>query len=159
MTITMSILFAAVSYFAWLLIHEFSHLLMAKKLIGVNKWKMKLYPHRAEDSSLRFGAVWYWMNRQPSSKEHAAILLAPRIPNVLASILFIFGAVLSGYLATIWFIFWGAGIIDLVYGSIGISKLSDLKRASEAVNKNHWHLRLAGLGIALTSIVAHFLLL
>lgn len=158
MTIILGVILAIASYFAWTAIHEFSHLFMAKKLVGVNKWKMKLYPHRAEDGSLRWGAVWYWMDRQPTDKEQAAISLAPRAPDLLAAGLFAAGGLLSGPLAILWFVFWGAGVVDLVNGSIGKSELSDLKRAAKALKKNPWWIRLAGFGTAVASIAVHFLI-
>lgn len=152
------LLLAVASYFAWAAIHEFSHLFVAKKFVNVVKWKMKLYPHKAEDGSWRFAAVWYWMDRNFTPKEQFAVSLAPRLPGLVACVLFPLGALFSGPLYLLWSMFWGGGVVDLLYGSIGVSENSDLKKAARASGKSPWLFRAAGFAVGALSTLVHFLI-
>ena len=154
MTVLFAILLSLASYFAWTYIHEMAHLLMAKKLVGVTKYEMKLYPHRY-NGELRWGSVKYWMKRQSTDDEDYFISIAPRLPNMLACALFPLAAFMNGWFALVWMIFWGAGIVDLMYGSIGWSEYSDLIQAAVSKKINPWRLRLLGFGAAALSIATY----
>lgn len=134
-----------VSFFAWTTIHEVSHLLAAKKLVGVVKYKIKPYPHIHPQAGFRWAGVEYWPEREVTSTESGLISLAPRLPNLLAAALcplapFV-GSLFGLFPAVAWLLFWGAGVVDLLNGSIGYSKHSDLQNAAETLNINPWVLR------------------
>jgi tRNA(Ile)-lysidine synthetase-like protein len=110
----------------WAAIHEYSHLRKAKQLVGVQWYKMFLYPHS-------YNGVWYWarisyiLNRQPNSWELYDICLAPRTPDLWATLLLPFSAIFGLWPLTILL---AGGAIDMFVGSLGISDASDLKRAA-----------------------------
>ena len=139
------------AYFLWDLIHETSHLLVAHFMVGVRKWSMKLWPHY-DQGALRWGAVEYWPERAVSSKEEVCILLAPRIPNLLSVLAFPFSAALSGQEFIVWGVLWGAGLVDLLVGSLGISPTSDLRLASHYMKCSPWLLRVLGMILIFTSV-------
>jgi hypothetical protein len=129
-----------------------SHILMAKKRVGLEWFKLKLYPHMNE-GSLRWAACEYMPKKQLTSEDIVNISLAPRIPDLLAAWLFIFTPIFSGWLAVAWFIFFGAGIIDLINGSIGLSPNSDLQKAAAATHKTDAKgLRILGFAFATISV-------
>lgn len=151
------------SYFAWTAIHEYSHLLMAKKKVGVPKYEMKLYPHIGPGEGpwwkrIRFGSVKYWLTREPTPSEDYQISIAPRYADLVAVVMFPLTACLSGPFAWVWAIFWGAGLVDLIYGSIGYSPYSDLRKAAESQDINPWVLRGLGFGAAAISLAVYILL-
>lgn len=132
------------SYFAWSYIHEMSHILMAKYLVGLEWYKIKVYPHVDK----RLGFVWastrYMPKRKIESTERALISLTPRLPGIVACALaplFVFLGIFGDIPSLLWLIFWGAGVVDVITGSMGISKTSDLKRAAYELKLSPWLLR------------------
>lgn len=134
------------TFFAWTYIHEKSHVIAANETVGVVSSEMKLYPHFYK-GDFRWASVQYYIKRMPTDKERATISLAPRIPDLIALLLLPFGFLLEGLdvLQVIWFIFFGGGVVDLLWGSLGFSKYSDLRRAADALKMNPWKLRLPGI--------------
>jgi len=126
---------------------------MAKKRVGLEWFKLKLYPHMNE-GSLRWAACEYLPKKQPTPEDVALISLAPRIPDLLACWLFILTPLFSGWFAVAWFIFFGAGIIDLINGSIGFSPNSDLQKAvaTGTTKTDAKGLRILGLAFVVVSI-------
>lgn len=143
-------LLAVASYFAWTAIHEYSHLLMAKRTVGVTKYEMKLYPHKGPGGGIRWGSVRYWMEREATPDEDYQISIAPRYADMLACAMFPLTVCFAGPVAWVWAVFWGAGLVDLINGSLGISEHSDLKKAAKVKGISPWLLR--GLGFAATAI-------
>ena len=150
-------LLCIVTFFLWAAIHELSHLFAAKKLADALLIRMRLYPHMYKDT-LRFASVSWRPRKEYSDKAAAMISLAPRIPDLIAALVFPVGAFFSGYVAVAWFILFGAGLVDLMRGSIGSSVYSDLMKASIKLHINPWTLRYAGFGAALLSTTSYFIL-
>lgn len=134
------------TFFAWAYIHEKAHIVAANETVGVVSSQMKLYPHFYK-GDFRWASVMYYMKRMPTDKEQAIISLAPRIPDLVALFLLPFGFLLSGLdvLQVMWFIFFGGGAVDLLWGSIGYSKYSDLMKAADALKISPWRLRIPGI--------------
>jgi len=151
--IIVGILLAIASYFAWSYIHEMSHILAAKKTVGITKYELKIFPHVDPVAGWRWAACRYWMKRQPTDKEEAQISLAPRIPDSLAVIMFIFTGFMTGWPALLWGVFWGAGLVDLIVGSLGISQHSDLQRGANKLKWNPWALRISGFSGVVVSVL------
>jgi hypothetical protein len=141
-----------IATFSWLVIHEMSHVLMAMHVADVTEWKITPYPNRDEDGNWRFASSWYRFKEMPSAMRLAAISLAPRIPNLLAIAMLPATFFITGVWQILLLIFLEAGVIDLVVGSMGITKNSDLCVASRHMGLWHWELRIAGLSIAAAGI-------
>jgi len=153
--ILVGILLAVASYFGWCYIHEMSHILMAKATVGIYTYVLRIFPHKYPGVGWRWAACQYVFKTQPTSKQRAAISLAPRIPDTIALIMFALTGLFTGWAALIWGICWGAGVIDTITGSLGISEHSDLRVAATRLDKNPWWFRVAGfVGIAASLAVA-----
>lgn len=148
MMITFYIFFAFVTYWAWIMIHELSHILMASKLLNVKEWKIIPYPHIDKGSFFFARAIWKYIGKN-TPKKRAAISLAPRLPNIIAALMLQIAWFLPNPAQLFWIIFWIGGIVDLIYGSIGYSKRSDLQKASKQLKLNPWVLRIIGFTLAL----------
>lgn len=72
--------------------------------------------------------------------------------NLVAAAMFPFSSFFPGQWSMVWLVFWGCGLVDLFVGSLGISPVSDLRRASESLGTNPWVLRIVGMVILLTSL-------
>lgn len=147
-------LFAVVSYFIWTAIHELSHFFMAKKVLdGVKLRSLKLWPHFYE-GSFRFGGVSYTYSDTVSPDDQAMISLAPRIAGGISLLALPLSGVLFpfGWEYLIWTVFWGAGVIDTIYGSIGRTPNSDTQRAARALNISVWGIRIPGFLFSFLSI-------
>jgi len=126
--------------FAWMAIHELSHYLMCRSFVDITDVQFKLYPHfhkRDGKKTFRFAGVrWKYIDKIPTGKQSGLIYLAPRIPDVIAAILLPLGILFMPPVIplTIWLCFFGCGLVDLGYGSAGISEFSDTKRASMALD-------------------------
>jgi len=152
--IAVLVLLTALSYFPWNYIHEMSHVLMAKLRVGVAKYELKLLPYKDPVYGWRFGSCKYWLLEEPTEKDQAFISLAPRIPDALAVIMFALTGLFSGWLAVVWAAFWGAGLIDLGVGSMGISEHSDLRKAAKSAGYTPWLYRIFGWSAIATSVGA-----
>ena len=78
--------------------------------------------------------------------------------NLIAVISFVFFSLFPIPWNYIWLIFWGAGLIDLLVGSLGISPYSDLRRAAESLNINPYILRVIGFALITLSIISGFII-
>jgi len=150
--IIVGILLAIASYFAWAYIHEMAHIIAAKKTIGLEKYELKIFPHTDPVAGFRWAACKYWYKEEPTDKQRAIISLAPRIPDYVAFVAFAFAGLMSGWLALVWAIFWGAGLVDLINGSIGYSPYSDLRKAADSLKCSPWYLRIVGFASVLISV-------
>jgi hypothetical protein len=135
------------SAFLWLFMHELSHISVANIFVDVYNAKIKLYPHFFEHNgkrTLRFASVSYnYYGDYPTGIHGALINLAPRFMNILAALLFPLGLIIiTPWLQMCWFIFWGAGLVDFLWGSIGTSEQSDIMKASKNLKINHMIIRL-----------------
>jgi hypothetical protein len=75
--------------------------------------------------------------------------IAPRFADLLAVAALPFAWLLHGWCFWIWSIFWGAGLVDLITGSIGWSDRSDLRRVADGFGP--WVLRVAGFSLVVAS--------
>ena len=145
-----------ISFFTWLIIHEMSHILMAKALLDVTEWKITPYPHsKGEGENKRWvfaSASWKYQGEY-TPKQRAAVALAPRIPNLLAVAMAPFGLLFTPTWGFVWAVFWTVGIIGLIVGLIGKSEFSDLNKAAVNLDISPWVLRIPGFGLALASLL------
>jgi len=148
------VLLSAAAFFLWTLIHELSHYIMAKMLVDANLIEIKPYPHVHPKYGFYFGAIWFDFKTKPTNNQYAAIMFAPRLLNLLAVVALPFAFTFTNYwYFTIWTILWGAGVIDLINGSIGRLETSDLKRGAEYLKESPWIFRVMGFVIAITTIM------
>ncbi len=145
------------TWLAWNVIHEMSHVLMAKALVGLKSWKIFPYPHKVGDNFVWARSTWRSLEA-PTRHQKAAIHLAPRIANIVFMVLMAAVCLSHSPLAVFWLIFCGGAIIDLFTGSLGISKYSDLKIDARQLNISPWWLRVAGM-VACTQGVFLFVML
>jgi len=131
-------LFAVLCFFAWTIIHELSHVAAAKLGPGVEWWKIKPYPHKNEYLGFVWASCRYRFSNTPTAKQEGWINFAPRLPDFLAAVLFPLGALMPWPFALFWCIFFGAGLIDMFTGSLGISKKSDLQRMITNMRESGW---------------------
>lgn len=151
--------FSLIAWPIWTLIHEFSHLAAAKLIRPILSWKLYPIPGMYEGNWYWARITWVYQLPEMSGWEVFFTSIAPRMPGIVAGILFMFLSLLSGPFQILWIIFWGFGLIDFIWGSIGRSPASDLQKASEAVGWNPWILRIIGIVFVLTCLLVGFLLL
>lgn len=63
------------------LVHEYAHVLMAKLLVGVSHYSIKVYPHRHEIYGLVGGIASLHYQREATPTESAWVAFAPRLHN------------------------------------------------------------------------------
>ena len=131
-------------FFLWVVVHEVSHWALAKLLIGIESVRFKFYPNRGSSGKLRAASVRFKLSRPARPWERAVYSLAPRGPDLIACVALPFGWILGSPWAVIWSLAWGAGLVDLWTGSVGIGERSDLRHAADAVGWNYWSLRVPG---------------
>lgn len=142
------------AWFLWTVLHELSHVAMARifrKLVSV---KFILFPHKDEEGNFYFARVQFWYEGEPLKPvEEAMVNLAPRIMNIAAAIAlpFISCFGLAGML--VWGVIWGAGLVDFFVGSLGMSPVSDLQVAAAKLGVNHNVIRVIGFFIILVSLM------
>lgn len=140
------------AWFLWTAGHELSHVLMAKAFRKISDVRYRLYPHFTASGTFRFAAVsWNPQGNPLKPKERAAIWLAPRILDGLAVLFLPLAVLFNGPSLLAWLIFWGSGLVDLGVGSTGMSEISDLRRASDALGWSPWALRILGFGFLVAS--------
>jgi hypothetical protein len=84
--------------------------------------------------------------------ETAAVMLAPRVLGLLALCLLPLSALFPfAWLQAVWMVWWGAGLVDMAWGSVGSTEVSDLQRASKAMRWNPWFLRILGWTLVVVS--------
>jgi len=98
------------------------------------------------------------MNREATPDEDYQISIAPRYANMVACAMFPLTALMSGPFAWLWAVFWAAGLVDLVYGSIGYSQYSDLRKAAVVKGISPWLLRGLGFGATVVSLTTYLLM-
>lgn len=141
------------SFFLWSAIHECSHYFVAsrfRKVVGV---EFKLYPHIDPQAGFRWAAIrWLYLGVPPLSGEQALIFIAPRFPDLLAVILTPLVWLMPWpWLGALWLVLMGAGLVDLMVGSVGYNALSDLRIFCEKGNHDIWVWRILGWTLALLS--------
>lgn len=144
---------AILSFFLWATIHELSHLLMAKVLVGATLVDLKVWPH-TYNGTFYWASIRYDRKREPTRLEDALIHLAPRIPGAAAAVAFPFTALLPS--SWCWFVgvVVGASLFDIGNGSVAWSDGSDGKRAAEALRISAWWIRVVGWVAVITSALA-----
>lgn len=142
-------------WFLWTALHEASHALVAKLLMKAQDFKFKLYPHLNEQKKFLFASVsWFVPATTRTDTKEALVLLAPRVMSLVAVVAFPFLLLFSMPMAQFWAILWGAGLVDLFVGSLGISAESDLRKAGKLLKFNPTLIRVFGFVAILVSIFA-----
>ena len=144
-----------VVWFLWTVLHEVSHVAMARAFRKLERVKFWLWPHFDENNNFYFARVkFWWREGGPLNKwEMAAMKFAPRIMNLVAAICFPFLASFGLPGMLFWGLFWGAGLVDFIVGSLGIRPQSDLRTGAEALGVNPMVFRVVGFFIILVSIM------
>ncbi len=138
----MFVLYFVLSYFLWAYMHEYAHLLTAKRLVGVKSYTMRIYPHKHPRLGFVFASVSYESLRQSMTlDERAWISFAPRFVDALALIIFPYTYDLDIF----WIILVGGGLVDTIRGSFIFSPTSDIKRYCDAWGLSYPHVRNAQL--------------
>lgn len=151
----MFVLFAILSYFVWAYIHEYAHLLTAKKLVGVKSYTMRIYPHNHPRLGFVFASVSYEYEKETITLDQMAwVCFAPRISDAIALIVFPFTYDLDLF----WIILVGGGLVDTIRGSFIFSPTSDIKRYCDAWGLSYPHVRNAQLLLVGLSAVLFLLL-
>lgn len=150
-TVIVAIVTAALSFFAWSAIHELSHYVVASRLRKLLLVNFKLYPHM-ENGSLVIASVQWVPESNLSAAEDAAMSIAPRVPDLFAALLAPMVVWMpTPWAAAMWVTFFGAGLVDLAFGSIGTTEHSDLQWFARGGGHNVWMVRALGWTIALLS--------
>lgn len=149
-----AILTAIPAYFIWTALHELSHYFVAGRFRQLSNVKFKLYPHKDPGQDFVWASVEYTTSGMLSPIETTAVMLAPRALGLLALILLPLSALFPFmWLQAVWMVFWGAGVVDMAWGSIGYTATSDLQRAAKSMRWNPWFLRILGWSLVLVSVV------
>lgn len=151
--IVAGILALPVAFFGWSAIHEMAHYLAARSFRKVTEPKFRIYPHVDDPGGFRWASVTMYLEDPPlTPRESSWVSAAPRIPDAVAVLLTPFAAFWDPpWAVVLWAILFGAGIVDLLVGSTGVSEFSDLRRWAASSGINPWILRLTGWGFGLTS--------
>jgi hypothetical protein len=150
----MFLLYAILSYFLWAYIHEYAHLLTAKKLVGVKSYTMRIYPHTHPRLGLVFASVSYEFEKTMTKAEKTKISFAPRIPDAIALFLFPF----TYNLDLFWIILVGGGLVDTIRGSFIFSPTSDIKRYCDGWGLHYPYIRTVQLSLVGLSLSLFILL-
>lgn len=146
---------ALLAYPLWTVIHEASHLAAARALGPLRDVELWLYPHRDERGNFFFARVkWRWdPPLRPSPLQVAAVVLAPRLADLLGAVGFVLCA---AFVPAPWLLaalaLTGGALVDLFVGSLGVGELTDLRRASTVLDLSPWLLRGVGMGVLLASL-------
>ena len=153
----MFVLYAILSYFVWAYIHEYAHLLTAKKLVGVKSYKMRIYPHKHPRLGFVFASVSYEYEKEAITLDQRAwISFAHRILDAIALIVFPFTSELDLF----WIILVAGGLVDTIRGSFIFSPTSDIKRYCDAWGLSYPQVRNAQLllvGLSFTLFLLMYL--
>jgi len=146
--------FAALCYVLWAAIHELSHVLMARLLVGISYWEINLIPKLKEAKHFRiqFASCFYIPLKRVNEKQQAAISLAPRIPDVLGAIALPFVSLMPAPTSYFMMVFCGSALVDLFVGSLGMSEKSDLRKAARNIDLSPWTLRLMGACVIIGTV-------
>ena len=102
---------------AWVVIHEFSHVLMAKYLLDGVEWKIRWMPRYIGKGMAELASVQYWYDADTpqTPRKRGAICMAPLIPSLAAVAIFPFASAQD----TLWFSFWFWGLINILTFALG----------------------------------------
>ena len=145
------ILVVIFSYFFHAYLHEYLHLIAAKVTVGVDKYKIKVYPHIDSKLGFVWASVWTIRSSVANKFQNGIIYFSPRFANI-----FFIGLIIclqKFELSIYWKIFIASSMVDLFVGSLGISEKSDLKMYSKFWNLNPWVPRLVGIAASIFSLV------
>ena len=140
-------------YITWAFLHEMSHVLVAKWVVGITDYSIVLYPHKHDGK-------WYWarssyvFSQEPTVEQRACVFFAPRLLSSVACLAFVFGSIIGNW----WYIFWLGGVVDHFIGSLGIGGHSDLYRTAMYAGTTRGYLRVLLLSVLFTSCVLAFML-
>ena len=142
------------AFLLWGLIHELSHFVGARLTVGASEPRLWLWPHFHE-GKFYWTRIQYRVPRIPTPPETRIVLMAPRLPDLLAA-----GALplmpLVGAPLWAWALLAG-GVVDLAVGSMGIGEHTDLRRAARYGMLPLLPTRLLGLAAVAMSVVATLL--
>mgnify|MGYP003965752031 FL=1 len=148
------LLLLPIVFLAWSVIHELSHYFILKQYVKIKTVKFRFYPHVLKSGQFAFASITWTANRTLNEYQSAKVSMAPRIPDLLSVILFVFwGTMSTTTLMLLWILFWGGGLVDLFVGSIGVNRESDLQRMSRGFKINSWVIRSIGMSTILLSLL------
>jgi len=147
---------APFAFILWALLHEVAHLTAVRMFRNVSWYRIVPAPHWNDAGAFQWASVEWTHTGEPLTPGEAAVVkLAPRAPDLLAALLTpVVAAYVETWVGAIPLVLIGAGLVDLLIGSLGISPASDLRVASEALQWPPMKLRVLGAMILLFSVVA-----
>lgn len=152
-----AVLFAVLCFSIWTNIHELAHVFAAKATVGLKWWRIKWWPHKHPRLGWVFASWTGRFKRRITHHERTIISYAPRIPDIFACVMLLFSALLPWPFILFWLIFWGAGLVDMVTGSLGISPVSDIQVTARHANHGQgcsiWKLRAINWSIILSTLI------
>jgi hypothetical protein len=149
-------IFIIFSYLFHSYLHEMSHLCATKFLVGVDKYKIKPYPHKNQELGFVWASIKIKRINIATNFQNGLIFFSPRFANILFCLIIAF-VYLQGFELSIYFkIFLGGGMVDLLTGSLGVSESSDLKRYCKSWNLNPWQPRLVGCMLSIFFLIILF---
>lgn len=155
-----SLLFVPVSYIFWIIVHEYSHVLMAKFTVGVQSYHIDWWP-KIERKRILFALAVWLPYREATRGEQALIYNAPRYSDVIGMFFFLF----STFFCHNWFLFFpvaiisGGSIIDALTGISAFSESSDIKKACRGNKLAEFSYRVTYFLLSLLTVVVFYFLL
>ena len=115
------------SFFMWVYLHEYAHLLMLSRFKEIKGYIIRPYPHKHKELGFVYGSVSYDYEGELTEEELAWVSIAPRFANmmVLPCALFIDLNTLP------WLALLIGGVVDLLRGSMTGKESADIRRYSE----------------------------
>lgn len=146
-------------FFLWAAAHELAHYLAVRAFASVDA-QFYLWPHRHEGR-------WYWARvrwtysgpERLSAQQLAWVFWAPRWADLLAVALLPLGPLMGDWGALAWTVVWAGGLIDLGFGSTGISETHDMRRYARMWELSPWLFRIAGSALIALSVALWALVL
>ncbi len=148
----LSILAIVPIFLIWVSIHEYSHLLMAKLLVGVVDYKIWLLPHKV-NGNFYFGRVVFIPKKELTPKQEVCVLMAPRIMGLVALILF---PLIGLHIPLLFCLIILGGLLDWAHGFMGGHKETDINRTAEILKINIGWLRAFGFLLLIISYTLFF---
>jgi len=139
-SIFMLVLLAIPTHFIWTVIHELSHLLIAKKTVGVDKYKFRPYPHK-NNGHWVFGSVLYWPSRDMTERDVFDISIAPMYPAIVACFIAPLWALFPGFWGVLVWMFAAGGIMNVIRFATSRHKDSDVACVIDACRWPGWLVR------------------
>lgn len=142
---------ALTSFFLWGILHELSHVLVAKYLNGAADIKIVPYPHK-KDGRFYWMRASYILNHELNvGWRKAARHLSPWVPRILGMIALQFTGMYWPLVILV-----GGVLADTWTGSVGLGEYSDLLRAASTIKISPWWIRLFGFTLIITSTIMWF---